>query len=185
VGERIPAWGVQPGSLRRTVGQQQGCSLMRTPDSRSRNPLRDCHHTTYTAVAPDPVLSVRMCGTRPLYGPRLVRKFIAHELQTSRSASCHAGHSQIVAQVGSQRQAEHGPNTADLLADHTAGHGRTRQRSTGRAAWGRTRAVMPMCDSGTLRRLTAVPSVQCPVRRTIPSRRLACRCIRQLGDRPE
>jgi hypothetical protein len=38
--------------------------------------------TTCTAVAPDVVFTVRMYGTRPLYGPRLVRNFSSQELQT-------------------------------------------------------------------------------------------------------
>jgi hypothetical protein len=39
-----------------------------------RDPRRE-DHTTCTAVAPEVVFTVRIYGTRPLYGPRLVRKF--------------------------------------------------------------------------------------------------------------
>ena len=74
---------------------------MRTPrDSRSFNPLKDCYHTTCTAVATDAVLIVRM-RRQATYGPRLVRNFSTHKLQTSSSAPCDSGHSQIVAQVRS------------------------------------------------------------------------------------
>ena len=52
---------------------------------RSLDPRRE-DHTTCTAVAPDVVFTIRMYGTRPLYGPRLVRKFSTHEPETSRSA---------------------------------------------------------------------------------------------------
>jgi hypothetical protein len=51
------------------------------------------------AVAPDVVFTVRMYGTRPLYGARLVRKFSSHEPRTSRSATRDITHSRIVAQV--------------------------------------------------------------------------------------
>jgi hypothetical protein len=54
---------------------------------------------TCTAVAPDVVFAVRIYGTRPLYGPRLVRKISLREPQTSRSASLDTRHSQIVAQL--------------------------------------------------------------------------------------
>ena len=40
----------------------------------SREPRRE-EYTTCTAVAPEAVFTVRTYGTRPLYGPRLVRKF--------------------------------------------------------------------------------------------------------------
>ena len=42
-----------------------------------REPRRD-DHTTCTPVAPDFVLTVRTYGTRPLYGPPLVRNFNFH-----------------------------------------------------------------------------------------------------------
>jgi hypothetical protein len=66
----------------------------------SRDPLRD-DHTTCTAVAPDVVFTVRMYGTRPPYGPGLVRKFSTQKPKTSRSAPHNNDHSQIVAQVRS------------------------------------------------------------------------------------
>ena len=56
-------------------------------------------HTTCTAIAPDVVFTVRMYGTRPHYGPRLVRKFSSREPQTGRSASPDTRHGQIVAQL--------------------------------------------------------------------------------------
>jgi hypothetical protein len=65
-----------------------------------RDPRRE-DHTTCTAVAPDVVFTVRMYGTRPHYGPRLVRKFSSREPQTSRSASRDTQHGQIVAQLRS------------------------------------------------------------------------------------
>ena len=71
----------------------------------SRNPRRE-DHMTCTAVAPD-VFTVRMYGTRLLYGPRLVRKFNSHEAKTSRSAPRHSGHSQVVAKL--RRQHVPGP----------------------------------------------------------------------------
>jgi hypothetical protein len=55
--------------------------VVRRPEvSIARNPRRE-DHTTCTAVAPNVVFTVRMYGTRPLYEPRLVRKFSFHELQ--------------------------------------------------------------------------------------------------------
>ena len=60
------------------------CAPYRNPTrprcSISRDPRRE-DHTTCTAVAPDVVFTVRMYGTRPLYGPRLMRKFSSHEPQ--------------------------------------------------------------------------------------------------------
>jgi hypothetical protein len=47
-----------------------------------------------------PAVTVRMYGTRPLYGPRLVRKFSSHESKTSSSETLDTGHGQIVAQLG-------------------------------------------------------------------------------------
>jgi hypothetical protein len=47
------------------------------------------------------VLTVRMYGTRPLYGPRLVRKFSSHELQTCRSARRVSHEHAIVSQLRS------------------------------------------------------------------------------------
>ena len=49
----------------------------------SRDPRRD-DHTTFGAVAPDFVFTVRTYGTSPLYGPPLVRKFSSREQQTHR-----------------------------------------------------------------------------------------------------
>jgi hypothetical protein len=63
-----------------------------------RDPRRE-DHTTCTAVAPDVVFTVRMYGTRPLYGPRLVRKFSSHELQTHRSTRCATHEPAIVSQL--------------------------------------------------------------------------------------
>ena len=72
--------------LRRGLQRLQLRLIVRRPRcSISRDPRRE-DHTTCTAVAPDVVFTVRMYGTRPLYGPRLVRKFSSHEPQTSRSA---------------------------------------------------------------------------------------------------
>ena len=67
------------------------CSIWRDPRREDR--------TIWTAVAPDVVLTVRMYGTRPLYGPRLVRKFSFNEPKTCRSETRDTGHGQIVAQV--------------------------------------------------------------------------------------
>jgi hypothetical protein len=58
-------------------------------------------HTTCTAVAPDVVFTVRTYGTRPLYEPRLVRKFSFNEPESHRSATRQTGHSQNVAQLRS------------------------------------------------------------------------------------
>jgi hypothetical protein len=55
------------------------------------------------AVAPDVVFTGRMYSTRPLYGPRLVRKSSSHELKTQRSAHRDTGQSQIVAQLRKAR----------------------------------------------------------------------------------
>jgi len=47
-------------------------------------PRRD-KYTTWTAVAPDLVFAVLTYGTRPLYGPPLVRNFSSPGQQTRRS----------------------------------------------------------------------------------------------------
>jgi hypothetical protein len=62
----------------------------------ARNPRRE-DHTTCTA--PNVVFTVRIYGTRPLYEPRLVRKFSFHELQSRRSAPRNTSYGQIVAQL--------------------------------------------------------------------------------------
>ena len=49
------------------------------------------------------VFTVRMYGTKPHYGPRLVRKSSSREPQTSRSAPRDTRHGQIVAQLRYQR----------------------------------------------------------------------------------
>jgi hypothetical protein len=49
-------------------------------------------------------------GPTSLYGPRLVRKFSPHELQTSRSTSRDSGYDQIVAQLRSQGPGVHQTN---------------------------------------------------------------------------
>jgi hypothetical protein len=80
--------------------------------------------TTCTAVAPDVVFMVRTYGTRPLYGPRLVRKFSSSEPKTRRSATRDIRHSQNVAQARSESY--HASETAALLI-RTAGHGQLAQ----------------------------------------------------------
>ena len=67
------------------------CSISRDP--------RCEDHTTCAAVAPGVVFTVRIYGTRPLYGPHLMRKFSSHELQANRSAPRDTGHGQIMAQL--------------------------------------------------------------------------------------
>ena len=82
--------GLQRLKLRLAVRRPQVLDLLR--------PARE-DHTTCTAVAPNVVFTVRMYGSRPPYGPRLVHKFNSHELQTRRSAPHDTGHGQIVAQL--------------------------------------------------------------------------------------
>jgi hypothetical protein len=78
-----------------------------------------------SAVAPDVVLTVRMYGTRPLYGPRLVRKFSFTKLRTRRSETRDTGQGQIVAQV---RAADVVPSCCTALQRHisNAEHGSAR-----------------------------------------------------------
>jgi hypothetical protein len=56
--------------------------------------------TICTAVAPDAVLTVRTYGTRPAYGPGLVRNFSHLQPRTPRSAACESAQSQNMAQLG-------------------------------------------------------------------------------------
>ena len=69
----------------------------------SRDPRRE-DHTTCTAVAPEVVFTVRTYGTRPLYGPRLVRKFSFREPKTRRSARRVPHEPAIVSQLRSGRR---------------------------------------------------------------------------------
>jgi hypothetical protein len=69
-----------------------GCSISRD--------LRREDHTIRTAVAPDAVFTVRRYGNRPLYGPRLVRKFNSHKLQTHRSSRRAPHEPAILSQLG-------------------------------------------------------------------------------------
>ena len=77
--------------LRRGLQRLQLRLVVRRPEVLDLPRPRREDHTTCTAVAPDVVFTVRMYGTRPLYGPRLVRKFSSRELQTHRSAHHTAG----------------------------------------------------------------------------------------------
>lgn len=93
---RTRTWTVCRASSSASSWADPRCSISRAP--------RREDHTTCTAVAPDVVLTVRMYGTRPLYEPRLVRKFSSHELQTQRSAQRTPQEPQIVSQLGSTAQ---------------------------------------------------------------------------------
>ena len=78
-----------PAAIRCAVAFSASSSASSCADPRcsiSRDPRRE-DHTTCTAVAPDVVFTVLMYGTRPLYGPRLVRKFRFNEPKTSRSTT--------------------------------------------------------------------------------------------------
>ena len=66
-----------------------------------RKPRRD-KYTTWTAVAPDSVLTVLTYGPSSLYGPPLVRNFSSPDQQTSRSPRRAIGYARILSQVGSQ-----------------------------------------------------------------------------------
>ncbi len=56
-------------------------------------------HTIRTAVAPDVVLTVRMYGTTPLYGPRLVRKSSLRKPETRRSTTRDTRYGEIADQL--------------------------------------------------------------------------------------
>lgn len=62
-----------------------------------RDPSRD-EYAICTAVTPSLVFTVRMYrDPTPYYGPGLVRNLSGQQRQTSKSAPCGIGHSQIVA----------------------------------------------------------------------------------------
>jgi hypothetical protein len=63
-----------------------------------RKPRRD-KYTTWTAVAPDLVLTVLTYGPSLLYGPPLVRNFSSPDRQTSRSPRRAIGYARILSQV--------------------------------------------------------------------------------------
>ena len=65
-----------------------------------RDPRRE-DQPTCTAVAPDVVFTVRMYGTMPLYGPRLVHNSSFSQPRTRSSATRHANRGQVVAQLRS------------------------------------------------------------------------------------
>jgi hypothetical protein len=68
------------------------------PDSMSSDPRWD-EYTICTAVAPDAVFTVRTYGTRPLYGPGLVRRLARREPGTRRSERRASRKSLIVSHV--------------------------------------------------------------------------------------
>ena len=67
------------------------CSISRDP--------RCEEYTICTAVAPDAVFTVRTYGTRPLYGPGLVRKSSSREPRTRRSQRRASPEPRIVSQL--------------------------------------------------------------------------------------
>src|SRR5712691_3549090 len=85
----------------------------------SRDPLRD-ECTICTAVAPDPVFTVRRYGDIPLlYGPGLVRKFSHPDPRNRRSANCSSPEPRNVSQVRVfvDEAAEDGPALDPLLSE--------------------------------------------------------------------
>ena len=61
----------------------------------SRDPRRD-EHTICTAVAPDFVFTVLTYGTRPLYGPSLVRNFSSRERANQQVTAPRTGNRRIL-----------------------------------------------------------------------------------------
>jgi len=76
--------GGQPLSRSGLPGRQLDIIMGRARCSTEREPLRQ-DHTTWTAVAPEQVFTVRTYATRAAYGPILVFKFHPNRNQNSSS----------------------------------------------------------------------------------------------------